>query len=199
MHGYRRTFQHPTFIFFERGIADRSSGHYSSLSAHKDGAAEIVAGNTSRFGAVAFEIQPLSKAEWIQREEEFEFHACKYTDADGSTRIGMMCCSSDSNEVYIERWGEAQYAEKLRQYDLCGIWGLSINKDIKPCSVYLRHCLLAARGRSRQCYDSFLDDTYLVDMKTTVRQYLEENPWVMDSLPGESMTFRKSLLSIEKN
>ena len=179
VHGYKRTFQHPAFIFFDRGIADRSTECMSSLSAHPD--------PNGRFTLVAFEVEPVSKEEWIKREEEFVYHACHYTDIDGLERVGIMCCSSPDDEVYITRWGKEHYESKLQTYDLPGIWGLSINKNIKPCSVYLRHCVLAAQKRSIECYNSFLDETYLADLTTTIRKYLEANPWVMETVPPESL------------
>ncbi|CAM9184644.1 unnamed protein product, partial [Ectocarpus fasciculatus] len=183
--GYRRTFQHPAFVFFERGIADPSTKRFSSLSAHHD---ETALG--SSFIAVAFEIEPFSKAEWLRREEEFTFHVCEYEGQSGAGGVGIMCCSAPSDQVYVNRWGSEKYKEKLVQYDLPGIWGLDMNKDIKPCSVYLRHCVLAAQRRSAECYASFLDQTFLADMTTTIRVYLEENPWVMETMPPESLAGR---------
>ena len=183
--GYRRTFQHPAFVFFERGIADPATKRFSSLSAHQD-----EGGLDSSFVAIAFEIEPFSKTEWLRREEEFAFHVCEYEDPSGAVGAGIMCCSAPDDEVYISRWGSGKYREKLSQYGLPGIWGLDKNRDIKPCSVYLRHCVLAAQRRSPECYASFLDQTFLADMTTTIRSYLEDNPWVMETIPPESLAAR---------
>lgn len=195
--GYRRTFQHPAFIFFERGIAEKSSSECSSLSAHR------LENDQARLGfvCVAFEVKPMWKSEWLKREEEFEFHLVPFweqqmqgTDFDGipPTGTGIMCCSSCNDDVFIQRWGEEKYIEKLSLYQLRGIWGLELNREIKPCSVYLRHCVLAAQKRSTVCLESFLDETFLVDMKTTIREYLSLNPWVMDLAPPESLAGRYS-------
>lgn len=42
--------------------------------------------------------------------------------------------------------------------------------DILPCRVYLRHCVLAAKACGEVAYASFLDQTYLADRKTTIRE-----------------------------
>jgi len=45
-------------------------------------------------------------------------------------------------------------------------------------------------GDGGLCYDSFLDDTYLVDRKTTIREYLKRFPEVMATEPPESLRER---------
>ncbi len=37
------------------------------------------------------------------------------------------------------------------------------------------------------CYDSFLDETYLVDRETTVREYLKMYPGIMKAEPLEEL------------
>jgi hypothetical protein len=67
----------------------------------------------------------------------------------------------------------------------------------------LKHCVLASWncGKNKDgswstdddgglCYNSFLDDTYLVDRKTTIRQYLKQFPSVMATEPPESLRER---------
>ena len=41
-------------------------------------------------------------------------------------------------------------------------------------------------------HESFLDDTYLCDRKTSVRQYLEEHPEVLTKLPPPELAERYS-------
>ena len=43
--------------------------------------------------------------------------------------------------------------------------------------------MLAAEKLGPMCRDSFLDDTYLIDRTTTVREHLAANPAVMSTLP----------------
>ena len=61
---------------------------------------------------------------------------------------------------------------------------------VRPCAVYLRHCVLAAERMGAACYASFLDDTYLVDRSTTIRQYLAQHPEVMSTPPPPALAER---------
>lgn len=179
--GFRRVFQHPAFIFFERGIAQ--GNRISSLSTEPAEGCSYV--------AVAFEISGESKESWLKREEEFAFTLAPYTGSNGDVGVGLVCTGT-TDDVYIQRWGREKYDQQLSLYNLPGIWGDDINKQILPCSVYLRHCVLGAKSLGDECYTSFLDDTYLVDRRTTIREYLEANPEVMDTLPPESLVGRYS-------
>ena len=108
---------------------------------------------------------------------------------DTEKSVGLMC-SVANDDVYINRWGKKKYEELLTKYNLAGIW--LNDPDILPCSVYLRHCVLAAKTVGESCLQSFLDETFLVDRKTTIRQYLEMHPEVMEELPPESLIGRYS-------
>jgi hypothetical protein len=74
-----------------------------------------------------------------------------------------------------------------------------------PCfqSVYLRHCILAAWGCDSEekwskygvggiCYNSFLDETYTVDRVTTIREYIDQYPEVMNTEPPDNLKERYS-------
>merc|ERR1712146_839338 len=124
---------------------------------------------------------------WIRREEEFEFHLVDYTDSSGQISAnskGIMCCAPTvrDDSIFIDRWGQEKYKESLAEAGLQGIWDRELNRGILPCSVYLRHCVLACKSRSKECAQSFLDETML-ENGTTVIAYLEENPWLMDLQP----------------
>ena len=180
---YMRLFQHPAFIFFERGIADLEGKTYSSLSTEKNAAASYV--------AVAFEISGQSKEDWLNREEEFSFDLVAY-EHKGISGVGLACVGSADDTVYINRWGRDKYDLMLSKYSLPSIWNRLDHKDILPCSVYLRHCVLASRGRSEACQNSFLDETFLADRRTTIRQYLHEHPEVLLMQPPPSLIGRYS-------
>ena len=55
-------------------------------------------------------------------------------------------------------------------------------RDIRPCRVYLKHCLTAAERLAPAVLDNFLDTTYLADGATTVRAYLAANPHLLDAV-----------------
>lgn len=62
--------------------------------------------------------------------------------------------------------------------------------DVLPCRTYLRHCALSAQALSSEAHVSFLDNTYLADRKTTVRQHLDANPEILEELPPPHLAER---------
>ena len=70
------------------------------------------------------------------------------------------------------------------------IWGYAPDSGLKPCATYLRHCMLAAEKLGAACRDSFLDDTFLIDRTSTVREHLAANPAVLTTLPPAGLEER---------
>jgi hypothetical protein len=60
------------------------------------------------------------------------------------------------------------------------------------CRVYLRHCVLAAKGFCEEASASFLDGTYLADRTTTVRNYLALHSEIMEEQPPPELAGRYS-------
>ena len=117
---------------------------------------------------------------------------------------GIICLRS-TDEAYLAQWGQAHWESQYLKYGVNTIWNWGKDSGLRPCSVYLRHCVLAswncggAKNGSWSsddsitgglCYDSFLDDTYLVDRETTIRDYLKQFPDVMATGPPESLRER---------
>jgi hypothetical protein len=139
----------------------------------------------------------------LKREEEFNFDivpchkitkktvetaaggksTCGYIlDPDAHSVPGLMCVAA-TDEDYIERWGEEYFRSKLEKTGHRTIWGWSRDSSLKPCSAYFTHCYLAAQSLGTHVFDSFLDETYLVDRKTTVRTYISRHPDVLFNQP----------------
>eukprot|EP00537_Pseudo-nitzschia_pungens_P011967 CAMPEP_0172388528 /NCGR_PEP_ID=MMETSP1061-20121228/5611_1 /TAXON_ID=37318 /ORGANISM="Pseudo-nitzschia pungens, Strain cf. pungens" /LENGTH=286 /DNA_ID=CAMNT_0013118443 /DNA_START=114 /DNA_END=974 /DNA_ORIENTATION=- len=135
---------------------------------------------------------------FLEREEEFdivEVPFVEFSDSNGktgdndeptaaaataaaaaaatATKLGTLC-TRFTDQGYLERWGKSRFDEKISRYGIDTIWGWEADSGLLPCRVYLRHCYLAAKSMGPSCLDSFLDETFLVDRKTTIRQYLEE-------------------------
>ena len=188
--GYRRVFTHPTAIFFERGIADLSSKRMASLSIEK------APGHS--FCGCAFVIDSNEDPEsLLEREEEFGFEIVKFSslleaNSDGGEE-GIICTSS-RDEIYYQRWGEERFKTRYGPHGITSIWDdwNVPGSGILPCSVYLRHVYLAAQKAGEHMLDSLLDETYLVDRTTTIRQYLNENPQVLEELPPQNLIGRYS-------
>jgi hypothetical protein len=92
-------------------------------------------------------------------------------------------CVAATDEDYVERWGEEYFRSKLEKTGHRTIWGWGRDSGLKPCSVYFTHCYLAAQSLGTHVFDSFLDETYLVDRKTTVRAYISRHPDVLFNQP----------------
>ena len=193
---YQRMFAHPTSIFFQRKIANLSTLEMASLSCEYN--------PNCSFIAIAFDI-PVSqmidsttntytpKSEFVQREEEFAIiplpYIDQYDDRDASSsaaetkvRVGMICAKS-SDEIYMAKWGLEHFQLRYQQYGISEIWSYpSTFISIKPCTIYLYHCYTASKNMGSACHDSFLDETYLVDRTTTLRQYLQDHPTLFHNL-----------------
>jgi len=187
---YRRVFGHPTSIFFQRGIANLETLEMSSLSAE-------YAGEGSSFICSVFEVSSREMMEdgvpseaFLEREEEFGIVSVPYVELkDGSTSQGILCTASTDAE-YLKKWGQERFEQHFAQYGISKIWGWEQDSGLRPCPLYMRHCVLAARSLGEGCYNSFLDETYLVDRTTPLRDYLEKNPQIMTMEPPPELAER---------
>ena len=136
-------------------------------------------------------------ASFLEREEEFNIIQAPYIDLSEPTKQDEplkkgILCTAYTDQGYIDRWGASRFDENYRKYGINTIWGFGRDSGLKPCAVYLRHCYLAAKSMGEECLDSFLDETFLVDRKTTVREYIEQNPQVLTTQPPPSLVGRYS-------
>mmetsp|Transcript_35392 Transcript_35392/g.85653 ORF Transcript_35392/g.85653 Transcript_35392/m.85653 type:complete len:267 (-) Transcript_35392:1672-2472(-) len=138
---------------------------------------------------------------FLEREEEFNIIQVPYielnpkfvgsNDKKSQNNLGVLCTRS-TDEAYIKRWGTQRFNRHYKQYGIDTIWNFSKDSQLKPCQVYLRHCYLAAEKLGPACFNSFLDETFLVDRSTTVRQYVSENQRVLETLPPPGFEERYS-------
>lgn len=194
---YRRVFAHPASIFFQRGIANLDTLEMSSLSVEKDH------GNPG-FIVSAFDVPKkdmmqngIPSRDFLVREEEFSIVVAPFTEigTDGTENAisneGVICTRS-TDTAYIERWGIDHFNRQFRQFGVDTIWNWPENSGLRPCPVYMRHCYLAAKRMGNLCFNSFLDETYLVDRKTTIRDYIQQHPNVLEVAPPPELASRYS-------
>jgi hypothetical protein len=193
---YRRVFGHPASIFFQRGIANLKTKEMSSLSA------EYCEGNPG-FVCSIFEVpnndmlsDGAPSQAFLEREEEFNIvtdvsHVDFENPVAGESRKAILCTSS-TDDAYLERWGSEQFDKQYGKYGVHKIWGWERNSGLRPCPVYLRHCYLAAESMGDECFNSFLDETFLVDRATTVRDYVQQFPEILDTMPPPELVGRYS-------
>jgi len=201
---YRRVFGHPASIFFQRNIANQETLEMSSLSI------EPCDDGDGGFICSIFEV-PNSNQEFttangvpsqafLEREEEFHIIQMPYsqnlnsndeTKTKALNSIGLACTSS-TDAAYIAQWGQQRFDDHYSKYGITTIWGWRRDSGLRPCAVYLRHCYLAAKSMGGVCFNSFLDDTCLIDRKTTVREYVQQYPDVLEVEPPDSLRERYS-------
>jgi hypothetical protein len=134
---------------------------------------------------------------FLEREEEFDIVQVPFVDLESSggdsrsVAKGIICTRS-TDEEYIRKWGQERFDDHYRKYGIETIWKWHRDSGLRPCAIYLRHCVLAARSLGQECYDSFLDDTYLVDRRTTIRAYLDMHPHILDLQPPAALVDRYS-------
>lgn len=136
---------------------------------------------------------------FLQREEEFDIVEAPYIDnivdrrGDNiSNNSKGIICTRSSDDAYLEKWGKERFHDHYQRYGVETIWGWSEDSGLRPCAVYLRHCYLAAKIMGDECFRSFLDETLLVDRKTTIRQYMEMYPHILDLQPPPELASRYS-------
>ena len=62
--------------------------------------------------------------------------------------------------------------------------------EIYPCRVYLRHCLLSIQKQGQFALDDFMNNTFLYDRKTSIKQYMDKNPDIYDEIVPSSLKNR---------
>ena len=205
--GYRRVFAHPASIFFQRDIADLSTKEMSSLSAESCAGASFVCSvfEVPMKGLIMEEVPRrfCPSQAFREREEEFNIQLVPYEELDNddvsndqdisrikkNNTLGVLCMRS-TDEAYISMWGQKHFDRQYKAFGVNTIWNFGLDSGLRPCAVYLRHCTLAAQSMGSECYNSFLDETFLVDRTTTIRSYLHEYPDIMKTLPPPELATR---------
>jgi hypothetical protein len=188
---YRRVFGHPTSIFFRRGIANKETLEMSSLAAEPADGCSFLA---SIFQVPKAEIVDGSEPgrAYLEREEEFDLVRAPFTNVANTVESTGILCTRSTDEEFVRKWGQDRFDEHYRKYGIESIWTWQPDSGLRPCAVYLRHCVLASMSLGKDCYDSFLDDTYLVDRRTTIREYLAKYPHILELDPPADLAERYS-------
>ena len=191
VHGYRRVFAHTSPIFFERNIANAETREIASLSVEE--------AKEHSFIGCRFEIPLKEYPALAVREAEFNFTGVETRDISTNEVVGeslSVCCVRGSDEIYTRKYctkvleGDENcecVKCKLKTFGEPMIW---TDELILPTRTYCRHCVLAARGLGKVIEDDFLDNTFLADRKTRLREHLEKDPSILEELPPESLAVR---------
>lgn len=193
---HRRVFAHPHLFLIREGLVDPMSNlHLTTLSAEPS--------EDSSFVAAAFDVVMTDeqRVDFIKREPEYAitstpFYRINCNDNDGSNKTsdepignGIICLASKDCDLRDDM--DHLHAISTQLQDKGGIWHWPQDSGLLPANIYLRHCLLAVQKAGGAAYESFLEDTYLVDRTTTLKEYLVENAdMVMASRPPPHLAAR---------
>jgi len=145
----------------------------------------------------------VSSKEWeplAEREEEFSFVSAEFEIMEEGTKqfeggnVGFMCHASTDEKLQATSLWERYISYLEPNYGETRVWSWPVDSGILPCQVYTRHCVLAVQEEGVPSYvtDSFLDETFLRDQKTTLREHLAANPALMDTPPPDAFAERYS-------
>ncbi|KAL7459908.1 hypothetical protein ACHAWC_011877 [Mediolabrus comicus] len=102
---------------------------------------------------------------------------------------GVICLTSKDCDLRDDM--DHLHALSTQLQDKGGIWHWPQDSGLLPANIYLRHCLLVVQKAGGAAYESFLEDTYLVDRKTTLKEHFKENgDMVMASRPPPHLATR---------
>jgi len=215
---HRRVFAHPAPLFFKRGIANVATQEICSLSAEYEVNSSFICSvfEVPSEGLVEMghpskdqhQTRMIPSQAFLEREEEFDIQQVPYLEGTvdvpnhhssssthnnilltSSPKVGILCCRS-TDDQYRQQWGNDRFLQQFQSWGLETIWNYPTDSGIRPCATYLRHCVLAAQRMGPSCYQSFLDDTFLIDRTTTIRTYLKDYPEIMMTLPPPELAER---------
>ena len=104
------------------------------------------------------------------------------------TLAKVLCAKYTDEEYKARRCPPAEFESRWAVHGVTRVW----RDDVLPCRVYLRHCVLAARGFCPEAHNNFLDATFLADRVTTMRTYLQLKPEILDEQPPPELLARYS-------
>jgi len=171
--GYKRVFDHVGIIFIQNLLVEKDSLEISSVCAEEDPTREMLVS--------IFEIPETEIPLFYQREDFFNVKEVDVEEHKDEKKIirGLMCTRFASDEALIAaNFGSKETFENRFK----GFYqGRIYRDDILPCRIYLKHCLVAAKRLGDEFEANFLNYTFIADRITTIRQYLEAHPGMMEN------------------
>jgi hypothetical protein len=182
---YRRIFSHHAYIFYERNVVKNNEA---------SGCAVEFSENSIIF-VIVFEIPKKELDNFYKREEQFNFINVLPLNMDDSKmdNEGIMCIKSTDEELK-KKLGDDLFL-KFKKYNVSKIWD---DKNILPCRAYLRLCVLASMSLGKEFFENFINSSYLVDRKTTIKEYLLKNKDIMYELPPKELEKKYNIENYEE-
>jgi len=88
----------------------------------------------------------------------------------------LMCVEmTDEEYKNVKCKSEEEYFERVGKHYSGKLW----REDVLPNRKYLKFNLESAKKLGQDYYDNYLDTSFLADKKTTIREYLESHPDIL--------------------
>ena len=191
LHGWRRAFSLVSVSQIRNGNADMEHGKIAALAVSPDGGHGGRGGLVPRILGCVFEIKNDDLDELIRREHRYNMMKLPcYEISDPETcvipveqePVWAIVFVASTDKEYIRKCEAEQqqqeqqsipgtrYQEIVGQHYSGSLWHRT---DILPVDKYLHFCIEAAEVLGgRVSRDNFLDNTFLADAKTSIREYL---------------------------
>ena len=205
--GMRRVFAHPHLFLISQGLADPNhpSLRLASLSAEKLDSTKAEGSTLAGFTVAAFEVDldDSQREAFVERERDYDIvsvpfyglsdSADRKEEDEGAAPIGTgVICAAGTDDALPALTANSPANAILRDLGR-SVWHWERDSGLLPADVYLRHCLLAVKKAGPEAERSFLDETYLADRRTSLREYLAidgNEGRVMAALPPTSLMTR---------
>lgn len=203
--GYRRVFGHPHLFLIGQNVVDLAdpSLRLASLSAEKVVMSEYTSPaeeDAAGFVVAAFDVEldDEQRKAFMERERAYQFAKVPYYEIDSDyialpKGLGLLCLAGSNDEELPEALRSVR--DRIRHDLGQGVWNWKHDSGLLPADVYLRHCLLAVEKAGPIAMQSFINETYLADRKTTVAEYLDRDKnrnRVMSATPPDHLAKRFS-------
>jgi hypothetical protein len=180
---FRRIFRHPHVVLIEEGVLKpQETLRIASLSAEPAENCSFVA------AAFSVSLDDGQRAAFVAREPLYNITTASYFDLDTDVHLGEgVICAANMDDLLPEE------ARVHPGWGVDSVWSWGEDSGLLPADIYLRHCLLAVRKAGSVAEQSFLNDTTLIDRKTTLADYMKiEGGRVMASRPPSRLLPRFS-------
>lgn len=180
---FRRIFRHPHIFLIQEGVVKpQETLRIASLSAERAENCSFVA------AAFSVSLDDDQRAAFVARESLYNITTAPYFDVDTDVQIGEgVICAANTDDLLPEG------ALVCHGWGIDSVWSWKEDSGLLPADIYLRHCLLAVRKAGVVAEQSFLNDTTLIDRKTTLADYMKsDGRSVMDSRPPSHLLARFS-------
>ena len=162
LQGYQRAFHLVSISGLRSGRANLDTKEMAALSIYPAGDDQFV------YGCV-FDIEEADLVDYFDREHRYKPMQVTVKLINASYKEAYTVISQ-TDEEYINKVGNDYYQENITKYYSGRLWDRT---DILPMTWYLELVLFAAIDIGhKEWLDSFLNDTLMADLQTTVRTYI---------------------------